>query len=167
MTTVPERQPVADPFQGHVLKVRDTYLLVREALQAGELVASGTLVVRYGVQYLGKPQLAIVPGLIVLDYGEMLRGEEAWEFLLKRSNLYPRADVLGYRSDGEDDMIPVKWLDIAQPSHVLVYAEASATQPLAQVHALIAASVEGIAPRLLDALPHYPTLNDWQAAYDG
>src|SRR5690606_14676817 len=140
---IPERQPISDSFRGHVLKVEGTPLLLREALQAGELLATGDLTVRYAVGYLGKPHLAIVPGLIALDYGEMLTGEEAWEFLLKRSNLYPRADVVGYRNDGEDDMIAVKFLDIDQPVQALVYADPQAVRPIARPVALVAASIEG------------------------
>ncbi len=163
---IPERQPISDSFRGHVLKVEGTPLLLREALQAGELLATGDLTVRYAVGYLGKPHLAIVPGLIALDYGEMLTGEEAWEFLLKRSNLYPRADVVGYRNDGEDDMIAVKFLDIDQPVQALVYADPQAVRPIARPVALVAASIEGIAPRLLEYLPHYPSLEAWQAAHE-
>ena len=66
------------------------------------------MIVRYGVRFLGKPHLSVVPGLVAIDYGEMLIGEEAWIFLTKRSNLYPRAEVFGYRNDGHDDMITVK-----------------------------------------------------------
>jgi hypothetical protein len=94
----------------------------------------------------------------------MLTGEAAWDFLLRRSNLYPRADVLGYRKDGVDEMVPVKLLDPVAPIQVLVYTEAEASKPLGRVSALIAPAETALPPRLLDYLPLYPTLEDWQKA---
>ena len=63
---------------------------------------------RFGIPYLGKSHLSIVPDLLVLDYGEMLVGDIAWEFLMKSSHLFPRSDVLGYRNDGADEMAGVQ-----------------------------------------------------------
>ena len=163
MAEIPERQPVADPFTGFVLQVAEATLLAHEALPGSEIIASGSLTVRYAVEYLGKPHRAIVPGLVALDYGEMLTGEEAWEFLLHQSNLHPRADVVGYRSDGTEDMVVIKALDLAQPVHVLVYTDPHATQPIAQVSALI--TTGPVAPRLSQHLPTYPSIESWQAAH--
>lgn len=163
---IPERQPVGDRISGHVVQFPAGVILSAAALNDGETLAHGELVLRYAVPYLGKPQFSIVPGLIALDYGDMLTGEAAWEFLLKRSNLHPRADVVGYRNDGVDDMIVVKWLDLAQPVQVLVYADASATRPLTQLQALIGFDPAALPQRLLDYLPHYSHLTDWQAATD-
>ncbi len=116
---------------------------------------------RYGVQYLNKPHLSIVPGLLALDSGAMLTGEAAWRFLLERSNLYPRADVLGYRNDGEDAMVVVKALDLAAPVQVLVYADEGATTPLARVEALIAGEETKLPPRLLAHLRRYDSVETW------
>jgi hypothetical protein len=129
-----------------------------------DVVYQGAMVVRYGVRYLGKPHLSIVPGLIALDYGEMLTGEAAWEFLTRRSNLYPRAEVFGYRNDGRDEMITVKNLDLVLPVEVLVYENSSAVMPMARPLALIADDNERttLPPRLLEYLPCYPTVTAWQ-----
>jgi hypothetical protein len=162
MPVIPERQPIADPFRGVVLRVDQTHLLARAPQPGTEVVASGDLIVRYAVQYLDKPHLAIVPGLIALDYGEIIRGEEAWDFLLNRSNLHPRADVVGYRNDGADEMIVVKLLDPVAPVQVLVYDAATDTQPIARVEALIADRTDDIAPRLLEYLPRFESLEAWQ-----
>ena len=159
MTHIPERSPIADVFTGALLT----------ALPGADVIAQGKLIIRYAVEYLGKPHLALVPGLIALDYGDMLTGEAAWEFLLRRSNLYPRADVVGYRTDGIDDMTPVKWLDLAQPVQVWVYSDAAANTGLARVSAIIAGpdSVPDALPtRLLDYLPRYESIDDWQAAHE-
>jgi hypothetical protein len=80
MPAIPERQPIADPFTGMVLRLDQTHLLARTPQPGTEVVASGDLVVRYGIQYLDKPHLAIVPGLVALDYGEIITGDEAWDF---------------------------------------------------------------------------------------
>jgi hypothetical protein len=163
---IPPREPVGDPFTGVILKSGDHYVLAFEPVSGADVIAGGTFVLRYAVQYLGKPHWSIVPGLIALDYGEMLIGEAAWEFLLKRSNLHPRADVLGYRNDGKDEMVTIKTLDLAQPIGVLAYADADATQPIAPISALIAPSQAELAPRLRDYLPRYDILADWQAAHE-
>jgi hypothetical protein len=163
---IPDRNPIGDPFDGFALRFADVDLLARDGLPGATILASGPLIIRYGVQYLGKPHLAIVPGLIALDYGDMLTGEAAWEFLLKRSNLHPRADVLGYRNDGSDDMIPIKFLDLAQPVEVFVYPDAAATTPVAHPQALIAPVDSDIPPRLRQYLSIYPTIKDWESAHE-
>lgn len=160
---IPERVPVGDAVDGALIKIDDSYLLVSPADHVTEGVdrlASGTFVVRYGLVYLGKPQYAIVPGLVALDYGEILVGDEAWNFILKRSNLYPRAEVIGYRSDGFDDMITVKWLDLAQAVRVFLFRDAAAVVPLAEISAVIAAP-EVLPPRLLSYLPHFESIAIW------
>jgi hypothetical protein len=164
MTAIPDRQPIVDHFQGFALQIADQQVLALGQLPDSQILASGDLVIRYGIEYLGKPQYTIVPGLVALDYGDMLTGEEAWDFLHRRSNLFPRADVLGYRNDGVDDMIVVKLLDLAQPVRVLVYSDEAMTKPLAQPTALIAGNTSSIPPRLLDFLPQYHSIEELQAA---
>ena len=163
---IPDRDPIGDMINGTVLTYDDeTYVLTTaspdDATDA-KTIADGELIVRYGVVFLGKPHLSIVPALIALDYGEFLTGEPAWTFLFKRSNLYPRGDVIGHRNDGEDDMVVIKSLDLEYPVHVLVYADASATKPLAQVTALIAPAPDDLPARLRQHLTRYPTIADWQ-----
>jgi hypothetical protein len=94
----------------------------------------------------------------------MLTGEEAWTFLTKRSNLYPRAEIFGYRNDGRDEMITVKNLDLALPNEVLVFSDEAAITPTAKPTALIASDDQAIAlpPRLLESLPRYTASAEWQ-----
>jgi hypothetical protein len=94
-----------------------------------------------------------------------MTGEEAWQFLLHRSNLFPRADVIGYRNDGVDDMIPVKKLDLMQPIVVLVYASESATTPLAEPKRIIAPNTEGFPPWLAQYGRVYQSVAEWQANF--
>lgn len=160
---IPRRNPISDPFTGALIRVDGTALLTESLPPGLEAIQRGHFVVRYGVQYLQKAQ-SIVPGLIALDYGDMLTGEEAWNFLFNRSNLYPRADVVGYTSKGEDDMVPVKMLDLMRPVDVLVYESLEATQPLAHIRGIISQDPEQIPERLRTYTKTYPTLEAWQKA---
>jgi hypothetical protein len=159
--TIPPRQPFGESFDGVVLRYENRQALALNLHAGAETLAQGQFIIRYGVRYLGKSFLSIVPGLLVLDYGDMLTGEDAWTFLLRKSNLHPRADVVGYRNDGQDDMVMVRTLDLGQPVEVLVYADTQATTPLYHPTALIAPSLEGIPPYLAEYLPHYDSLDAW------
>lgn len=163
MMEIPARQPYGEMFTGVMFAVGDEMLIASASVPDVPPVHSGSFVLRYAVEYLGKPQYSIVPGLIALDSGEMMVGEEAWNFLLHRSNLYPRADVLGYRNDGEDDMIPIKRLDLVPPVHVLAYADEQATLPLARIAAVIAPPDAPLPPWLARYARRYPTLAEYQA----
>lgn len=138
-------------------------LLSSRKLPAGEEIAQGDLIVRYGITYLGKPLFSIVPDLVVADYGELLYGEAAWQFLMDRGHLYPRADVCGRRNDGQEDMVPVKQLDFDYPYDVFVYGEVSESQPLAKLSALIAADRAKFPKRLTEQLPIFASLDHWRA----
>ncbi len=159
----PKRKPYGESFAGVVFKVNEHILLARTAPPDVEVLHSGSFVLRYGIAYLEKPQYSIVPGLVAVDYGDILAGEEAWHFLFHRSNLYPRADVIGYRNDGVDEMIVVKKLDFMQPITILVYADSQTTTPLAQPTAIIANETENFPAWLLQYGKFYKTLADWQA----
>lgn len=172
MPMIPERAPIGDVVQGMVIQhqAEHAFFAAEEAVLPTDLtiLARGTLVIRYAVRLLEKPKLSLVPGLLALDYGEILTGEAAWDFLLKKSNLYPRADVVGYRSDGVDEMLPVKRLDLALPIEVLAYSDPQATKPVASLSALIlpAAVLEteraALPLRLTQHLPVYDGIAAWQ-----
>lgn len=167
MSQIPAPSPVGDIFAGVLLRAGNAHALSLTPDPTAELAASGPLIIRYAVEYLGKPHQAIVPGLVALDYGDILTGEAAWDFLLHRSNLHPRADVIGCRIDGNDDMVQVKWLDLAQPVQVWAYPNTTAVRPLARVHALIAGvdmPLENLPPRLTAYLPRFCSATDWQTA---
>lgn len=159
---IPSREPVGDAFTGVVLAVGELHALALRPDEGAEVILSGSCVVRYGARYLGKPHISIIPGLIALDYGDILTGEAAWDFLMKRSNLHPRADVMGYRNDGVDDMVVVKWLDLALTPEVLVYPDAAATLPIAEPVAFIGSLRGGEVPsRVLEYLPQYDSVAAW------
>lgn len=159
---IPERVPVEDRFSGVVFQQGGVQGLALSAPSATTLLAEGPLIVRYGVRFLGKSHLSIVPGLVVLDYGDMLTGEDAWDFLQNRSNLYPRAEVAGYRDDGSDDLVFVRQLDLAIAPQVLVFADDIATRPVARPTFLIAPPDAALPQRVAQYLPRYDSLTDWQ-----
>jgi hypothetical protein len=159
---IPEREPIGDSINGIVLQAGAQQILAREPLPGMEIVASGALIVRYGIRFLGKFHLSIVPGLVVMDYGDFLTGDDAWTFLLKGSHRYPRSEVVGFRNDGVDDMQFIRALDLAAPIQALVYEDAESVLPIARPAALIAPDTTGIASRILEFLPHYAALADWQ-----
>lgn len=164
---IPEREPIGDAFSGMVLQVEEQFLLATSPSPDADVAHEGDFVVRYGVTFLGKPHLSIVPALIALDYGAFKTGDEAWTFLFEGSNLYPRADVIGYMHDGTDEMIVVKALDLEHPLHILVYDTEEATKPIARVQALIAHETDdrqNIPERLRKHCPIFPSIATWQKA---
>jgi hypothetical protein len=62
-------------------------------------------------------------------------------------------------------MIVVKQLDLAEPIQVYIYLDAAATLPRAHPIALIAPLDADLSPRLLEYLPRFDTVEDWQADY--
>jgi len=159
---LPQQKPIGDDCQGYIVRDGAVNLLTSIPIDGLESLTYGFLTVRYGICYAGRPHLSIVPGLVVMDYGEVLTGEDAWAFLIKRSNLFPRAEVFGYRNDGAEDIITVRMLDLAIPPDVLVFTNATATTPLASIKALIDPSLSSFPERLRLYLPIFPTYKDWQ-----
>lgn len=164
---LPERKPVQDAFDGSIFIVDDVALLATQSLANMEALYSGIMTLRYGIEYLGKPQQCIMPELVVMDYGDALAGDKAWEFLFERSNLYPRADVVGYRNDGVDDMIVVKWLDLMAPVAVTAFSAPNEHMPLAWVRGFIGPGFDTLPERTQTFLPHFDNLETWQATRNG
>lgn len=160
---IPEREPVEERFSGVLLRVGATDGLALLPQPDTTTLAQGAFVLRFGVRFLGKPHRAIVPGLVVLDYGDMLTGEAAWDFLQKRSNLHPRAEVAGYRDDGTDDLVFFRDLDLALAPLVLAYADAASNQPIARPEFVIAPADAELPPRLTDYLPRFDSVDQWKA----
>lgn len=163
MPKIPPREPVGDVFDGVLLRHENTPLLSVTTVDGDgiEVIASGELTVRYAVRYLEKPHLAIVPGLLAVDYGDFFNGEAMLDFIYTKVNSYPRAEVFGYRNDGVDDMIVLKKLDLERSQQVLVYAAPDDSKPLAAPAALIAPAGVNMPERLAHAIPRYDTLDDW------
>jgi hypothetical protein len=161
--TIPEQSPIGDSFTGTIIQIGDAQALTTVEASEAQVIATGTFVIRYGLRFQGKLHISIVPGMLVLDRGEIMTNEEAWDFLLKHSNLYPRSEVMGYLNDGTDEMMLIRNLDMAVPPEVLAYADDKATKPIAKPLALIVPDANGLSERLLGYLPRFASLADWQA----
>ncbi len=157
-----QRQPIAERVSGIVTDLDGHALLSPVELPAGVVIARGELILRYGITLLGKPHMSIVPNLVVADYGELLNGEEAWDFLMTSAHLYPRADVCGFLNDGSDEMVALKHLDFDYPFDIFVYREVQDDQPLAALSALIADAPPSYPDRLLRRLPRFDSLSAWR-----
>ncbi|MCE2489288.1 MAG: hypothetical protein J4G17_04855 [Anaerolineae bacterium] len=156
------RKTVEDRFNGQILRVAGVTLLSDRTLSGGDSLASGPFLLRYGLVCLETPQRCIVPELVVMEYGEQLSGEAAWDFLLNHSNLHPRAEVLGRRDDGLEDQLRVSRLDLAQPPRVLVWPwpPDSDSLPLASPLAAVAAAPDTLPDRVRQFLPVYTSTAD-------
>ncbi|MCY4061352.1 MAG: hypothetical protein OXG53_03175 [Chloroflexi bacterium] len=157
-----QRQPIAERVSGIVTELDGHALLSPAQLSAGNVIARGELILRYGITFMGKPHLSIVPYLVVADYGELLHGEEAWDFLMTSAHLYPRADVCGFLNDGRDEMVALKQLDFDYPFDVFVYREIQDDRPLTALSALIADAAPSYPDRLLQRLPRFDSLSAWR-----
>ncbi len=160
--SAPHSEPISDLASGLATRVGGADLLSSAALAGGAMIASGEFVIRYGITLMGKPQFSIVPDLVVADYGELLTGEAAWDFMQRQGHLYPRADVCGYMNTGEREMLPLKLLDFDYPYDVFVYHYADDDLPFTKVSALVTAEPERFPARLREHLPHFTSLSAWQ-----
>ncbi len=160
--TAARRQPIDERLAGVVTRLDGGALLSPAELGEGETVLSGALVLRYGITFLGKPHISIMPYLVVADYGELLDGEAAWDFLMTSAHLYPRADVCGWLNDGSEDMAALKQLDFDYPYDVFVYRGAGDNRPLVKLSALIDASPAAYPERLLRQLPRFDSVGAWR-----
>ncbi|MFZ4826521.1 MAG: hypothetical protein ACOYLB_04130 [Phototrophicaceae bacterium] len=134
-----DRHPIGDRLDGVLIRMDETFVLCDfiPTEHAHELIGTGEWMVRYGIPYLGKPHVCVVPGLVALDYGDLLNAEDAWQFLLSKSNLYPRGEVFGYRNDGEDEMIVIKKLDFSLAPVPLIYSPSDDIHPIGKLSRII------------------------------
>lgn len=162
---IPQRQPIGDAFTGVIIEAEGHFVLANAPIEGYKTTDEGTFVVRYAVVFLGKPHLSIVPALMALDYGEFKTGEDAWEFLLHKSNLYPRADVIGHNNKGEDTQVFVRELDLMYPFDILVYKDETSTTAICKVDAIIHPAPGDLPGRLVEYVNIFPTLEEWKKAF--
>lgn len=130
-------------------------LLIGESMPSnGKPHTSGILTIRFFIPLLYEPHLALNPGYVLAERGGELFGWQAWDFCFKRFELHPRADITGLRSDGIEDTLFLKTLDIAAPIRVFAYASPSAVTPLRHVGKLkILDSQIEVPERLMQYIP--------------
>lgn len=96
---------------------------------------SERIILRYGIEILQTPH-AMIPGLFLAERGGYKVGRDAWEWIWSRFQLYPRAEVIGFRSDGKDEHLYMRNLDFGSPVRVMAYEDDQARTPLATIGAV-------------------------------
>ncbi len=163
MPAIPEPQLVGDTLEAALLQLESGVVLALGTLPptlppGAVLRARSPLTIRYAWAYLYREEV-IVPGLFAAEYGAILVGRAAWDYALQHSNLHPRADIVGLRSDGQRDQVMLRELDFGQPVTVLAYDAPDARHPLARLSAYWAGPGAPSVPDLLrDCLPALPRL---------
>lgn len=119
------------------------------ALAVHEPLLGGILTVRYGIPMITPPTDAVVPGLFVSEMGAALIGREAWDYMQRRFQMHPRADIIGLRMNGASAQVFLRELDWGAPVRVFVYDSVEARVPTAELKALVSGSEASPPPELL------------------
>lgn len=161
-TSIPEPEYITETVEGAVFDLPGGAVLVvgavPEALASRPARARGTLILRYGIPMNSPVAEPVIPGLMVGERGGALVGREAWEFMMNRFQMFPRADVVGFRPGGAEAQVFLRELDFGAQVRVYVFESTEARKALAEVTALFRG--EGV-PELPEMLTrHLPTLPD-------
>ena len=127
---------VQNIVNGRLWRSDNRHLLVLgegDVTLAGKVLASGSMVLRYAIPMHGPRHLSVIPAIFVSEQGGVLYGHQAWRFMMKNYQLYPRAEIVGLQSDGDEVQVYLKELDFGDARRVLVYESVTRTLPLAQL----------------------------------
>jgi hypothetical protein len=122
------------------------------ALASRAPLLGGILTVRYGIPLYIPPTDVVIPGLFFSEKGAALIGREAWDYMQRRFQMHPRADVVGLRMNGAPAQVFLRELDWGAAVRVFVYDSAAAHAPTAELKALVTGPE---APPLPDLLARY------------
>ncbi len=129
---------VQHTLQGRVWQCdSETVLVLDNTMPKGRVLASPPVTLRYAIPMLGPAHLAVIPAVFVSERGLLLYGEQAWRFVVENYQLYPRAEVFGLNTEGENVQIFLRELDFGAEYRVYAYADPQEQLPLEQVHRLI------------------------------
>lgn len=134
---------VQDRVTGRLWRTAAQHVLTPDTddmILSGRVLATGNLVLRYAIPLHGPRHLAVVPSVFVSEQGGLLFGQRAWRFMYKNYQLYPRAEIVGLQSDGDQVQVYLKELDFGDVARVLVYEAVERTLPLAQLDAIVMAA---------------------------
>lgn len=84
------------------------------------ILLAGNITLRYGVDILQSSHL-LIPGYFETENGAVKVGKAAWEFMWAKWQLYPRADVIGVREDGQPTSLWVRNLDFGESPRIVAY----------------------------------------------
>ena len=105
------------------------------------LLVQGRFALRYAIPVLVPPGTAIIPGLFVSERGQTMTGRECWDYLQKRFQLHPRADVLGITPEGAPVQFWVRTLDFGAAVQVWAYSDPPEKVPIVQLTVIYASDV--------------------------
>ncbi len=165
---IPSPELVGEPIDGAVYALPSGNVLVvgevPEGLAGRPPLHGGALIIRYALPLLQPPSDAVIPGLFAAEKGGMLVGREAWDYIQRQFQVHPRADVVGLGVNGKQMQVFLREVDLGAPVRVLVYENAEATTPAAEIGALL---IGADALPLPDLLARYLPLTDVEALLDG
>ncbi len=122
---------------GSVWRHDRVVLALGDAEIEADMLAQGQIVVRYAIPLLARPHLAIVPSLFVSERGAIIKSWKAWRFVYENFQLYPRAEIMGLQTNGDDAQVFLRELDFGAEPRVLAYTAVEQRYPLAQIDRLI------------------------------
>jgi hypothetical protein len=136
-----EQQPVffGEEVSGILWQSGDSLgLSIAPATVPAEMVVlqSETVFLRYAIPLTRGTQV-IVPGYFETENGAIRTGRAAWEFMWARFMMYPRADVIGMRADGERLHVLVRDIDFSEGVRVLAYPNEETNASLGVVSNLL------------------------------
>lgn len=112
------------------------------------ILLQGAITLRYGIELLKTPLYQIIPGYLETENGAVKTGRAAWDFLWAKWQLYPRADIIGVRSDGKPLHVWLRDLDPGEGVKILAYPHPDTPAALGVV-AQVAAPAGAELPELL------------------
>jgi hypothetical protein len=112
-----------------------------------EIVMEGDITLRYGIEVLQTPHI-LIPGYFETENGAIKTGRAAWDFIWSKFQLYPRADVIGLRTDGKDAQLLMRNLDFGEGAKVLAYSSEAASVAVGLIQKLNAPA-DAVLPELL------------------
>ncbi len=133
--------PPADTLDGCVIRLADrrVVLVMGDLPPAlpGEVLHRGPVTIYYALALLYE-QDYLLPQWAYDDFRREYHGAAAVDFMLRRGDAFPRADVVGRRvSNGQRTELFLKQLDLGRGLLAFVYPHADAPQPLARLDAAL------------------------------
>lgn len=160
---MPLRPPPSDTLSGCLLRFAEERVVLVMGGQLidplGEVLHCGDVTIYYALALLYERDYLLLQWAYD-DFRREYHAAEAVDFVLRRGDAFPRADVVGRRvSTGQRADLFLKQLDLGRGLLAFAYADADAPHPLARLDAAlwIDDSVQGWAPLATDD-PRTPAL---------
>lgn len=136
-----------DEIDGHIVRLDDDAAALiagaGEARLPFDVAYTGRVTIGYGLSLLYKKDTLLVEW-VYDDFRREHRGEAALDFILRRGDLFPRADVGGWRAGtGSREELFLKQLDLAPGLQAVAFFAQGAAPALLSVAVWVDAAVDG------------------------